>query len=122
MATIVGESGAWKDVLSLARSNGLTLVDSPDVGKQLSEAQRKLQQQLAQVEDDLARQENVLSQHLAETKLQCKHDAATAARQLQLDIALLEAKLTSPEGNPRRWLAQLGARLSVWYATARRRS
>lgn len=97
-------------------------MDPRDVEKQLSDAQRKLRQRLAQVEDDLARQESVLGQHLIETKVQCKHDAVTAAIQLQLDIALLEAGLTSPEGNPRRWLAQLGASLSVRYPTARRRS
>lgn len=122
MAIIIGESGAWKDVLNIADRAGVVLVDPADVGRKLSEARRQLQQQLAQVEDDLAMQENVLSQHLAQTKLECKHDAATATRQLQLDIASLEARLTSPEGNPRRWLAQLWARLSVWYATARRRS
>ena len=87
MATIIGESVALKDVLNIADRAGVVLVDPADVWRKLSEGRRQLQQQLAQVEDDLARQENVLSQHLVETKLQCKHDAATAARQLQLDIA-----------------------------------
>lgn len=122
MATIIGESGAWKDVLSLARSNGLTLVDPPDVGKQLSEAQRKLQQQLAQVEDNLAEQQTALKQQVAKIKAQCTHDAAVEARQLKSDVALLEARLTPPEGRARRWFAQLWTRLSVWCASALRRS
>ncbi len=122
MATVIGESGAWKDVLSLARSCGLTLADPPDVGRQRTQTQHKLQQQLAQVEDDLAKQETALIQPLAETKLQSERGPAEEARQLQLDIASLRARLTSTESKSRSWLAQLWVRLSVWYETAQRRS
>jgi DNA-binding protein H-NS len=122
MATIIGESGTWKGVLGMARSNGLTLVDPPDVGKQLSEAQRGLQQQLAQVEDDLARKERALDQQVVLTRAQHKHDVTLAIEQLQSDVARIEGRLISPNGTPRRWLAQVCVRLSVRSAAAKRRS
>jgi len=121
MATIIGESGAWKDVLDIADRAGVVLTDPADVGRKLSEARRQLQQQLAQVEGDLAEQQTALEQQVAKIKAQCTHDAAVEARQLKSDIALLEARVTPPEGRARRWFAQLWTRLSVWYATARRR-
>lgn len=122
MATIIGESGAWKDVLDIADRAGVVLVDPADVGRKLSEARRQLQQQLAQVEDNLAEQQTSLEQQVAKMKAQCTHDAAVEARQLESDIALLETRLISPDGNARRWFAQLWTRLSVWCASALRRS
>jgi len=122
MATIIGESGAWKDVLSIARGNGITLVDPADVGRQLSEAQRRLQQQLALAQEDLARQERVLEQQVVQTRAQHKHDVTLAIEQLQSDIARIEGRLDPPNGTPRRWLAQVCVRLSVRSAAAQRRS
>lgn len=122
MAIVIGESGAWKDVLSVTRSKGIVLVDPADVGRQLSEAQKTLTQQLALIQDDLAREERALDQQVVQARSQYKHDVSLVIKELQSDIARIEGRLDSPNGTPRRWFAQVCVRLSVRYAIGQRRS
>src|SRR5450830_752131 len=96
MAVIVGESGAWKDVLTMARTAGIVVNEPSDVAIQLARAQKVLNQQDTVARDDLALQEAALEHELAE-----QHSASAA------DIARIRARseqetagLATRPGNP----------------------
>ena len=81
MAIIIGTSGAWKDVLAMARTAGIVVDEPSDVGIQLARAQKVLYQQDTLARDDLALQQAALEHDLAE-----QHSASAA------DIARIQAR------------------------------
>jgi hypothetical protein len=81
VAIVIGASGAWKDVLAMARKAGIVVNEPSDVGIQLARAQKVLYQQGTLARDDLALQEAALEHELAEQR------SASAA-----DIARIHAR------------------------------
>jgi len=81
VAIIIGTSGAWKDVLAMARTAGIVVDEPSDVGIQLARAQKVLYQQDTLARDDLALQQAALEHDLAE-----QHSASAA------DIARIQAR------------------------------
>lgn len=81
MAVVIGASGAWAQVLAMARTAGIVVNEPSDVGIQLARAQKVLDQQETLARDDLALQEVALKQELAEQR------SAYAA-----DVALIHAR------------------------------
>lgn len=64
VAIIIGESGAWKQVLLMARTVGIVIHDPSDVGIQLARAQKMLSEEEALARDDLARRQAELEHDL----------------------------------------------------------
>jgi len=81
VARVIGTSGAWKDVLIMARTAGIVVDEPSDVGIQLARAQKVLYQQDTLARDDLALQQAALEHDLAE-----QHSASAA------DIARIQAR------------------------------
>src|SRR5664280_1335179 len=76
VARIIGTSGAWKDVLAMARTAGIVVNEPADVGIQLARAQKVLYQQDTLARDDLALQQAALEHDLAEQRSASAADIA----------------------------------------------
>lgn len=93
MAVIVGESGAWKDVLAMARTAGIVVNEPSDVGMQLARAQKVLNQQDTLARDDLVLQEAALEHEVAEQRSACGVDIERIRARSEQDMARLSAHL-----------------------------
>ena len=111
MARIIGTSGAWKDVLVMARTAGIVVDEPSDVGIQLARAQKVLYQQDTLARDDLALQEAALERDLAEKRIASAKDIAHIHARSEQDLTRLSARLgSSPSATTRLWvgLSRLG--------------
>ena len=96
MAIVIGISGAWKDVLTMARTAGIVVNEPSDVGIQLARAQKILYQQDTLARDDLALQEAALEHELAEQRSACAADIARIRARSGKETARLAARLGRP--------------------------
>lgn len=102
MAVVIGASGAWENVLAMARTAGIVVNDPSDVGIQLARAQKVLYQQDTLARDDLALQEAALECDLAEKRTASAEDIARIRARSKQDLVRLSARLSSsPSGAPR---------------------
>ncbi|MGB9578612.1 MAG: hypothetical protein ACPL3S_05010, partial [Halothiobacillaceae bacterium] len=76
MAIIIGESGAWKQVLLMARTAGIVIHDPSDVGIQLARAQKMLSEEEALARDDLAVRQAELEHDLDQKRAAAAADTA----------------------------------------------
>jgi len=109
VAIVIGASGAWKDVLAMARTAGIVVNEPSDVGIQLARAQKVLYQQDTLARNDLALQEAALEHELAE---QCSACAADIAR-IRARAGQDAARLAAPLGRPGTGALRAATRLSV---------
>ena len=109
MARIIGTSGAWKDVLVMARTAGIVVDEPSDVGIQLARAQKALYQQDTLARDDLALQQAALEHDLAEQR---SASAADIAR-IQDHSRQESARLTG-DADPWGLSCQPGVPSPVW--------
>jgi hypothetical protein len=99
MAMVIGTSGAWKDVLAMARTAGIVVDEPSDVGIQLARAQKVLYQQDTLARDDLALQQVALEHDLAEQRSASAADIARIHARSGQEMARLSARLgDSPSG------------------------
>jgi hypothetical protein len=96
VAIVIGTSGAWKDVLAMARKAGIVVNEPSDVGIQLARAQKVLYQQDTLARDDLALQEATLKHELAEQRSACAADIERIHARSGQDMARLAARPGSP--------------------------
>jgi Nuclease-related domain len=115
VAVVIGTSGAWEKVLSMARTAGIVVNEPSDVGIQLARSQKALYQQETLARNDLAVQEAALERDLAEKRTASAEDIARIRARSEQDLARLSARLgDSPSGPPpattRMWvgLSRLG--------------
>jgi len=100
VAIVIGASGAWKDVLAMARTAGIVVNEPSDVGIQLARAQKVLYQQDTLARDDLALQEAALEHDLAEQRSACATDVARIRARSGQDMARLSAHLSGSHSGP----------------------
>ncbi|MCE5192728.1 MAG: nuclease-related domain-containing protein [Candidatus Cryosericum sp.] len=74
MAIVIGESGAWKQVLLMARTAGIVVSKPSDVGIQLARAQKILAEEELRARDDLALREAELERDLAQKQAAAAQD------------------------------------------------
>jgi hypothetical protein len=109
---VIGASGAWKDVLAMARKAGIVVNEPSDVGIQLARAQKVLYQQDTLARDDLAVQEVALEHELAEQHAACAADIERIHARSRQDMARLAARLVSPRQGPQRAVTRVWVGLS----------
>ena len=109
MAIVIGTSGAWKDVLAMARTAGIVVEEPSDVGIQLARAQKVLNQQDTLARDDLALQEATLEHDLAEQRSAIAADIARIRARSGQETARLAG---SPDPEDLRAVTRLWAGLS----------
>jgi len=112
MAVIVGESGAWKDVLIMARTAGIVVNEPSDVAIQLARAQKVLNQQDTLARDDLALQEAALEHELAEQHSASATDIARIRARSGQDTAGLATRPGNPSPGSLRAMTRLWVGLS----------
>jgi len=101
VAVVIGASGAWENVLAMARTAGIVVNEPSDVGIQLARAQKVLSEQDTLARDDLAIQEAALEQKVAEKRSAAAEDIARIRARAEQDLARLNARLDSPpSGTP----------------------
>ena len=102
MAVVIGASGAWENVLTMARTAGIVVNEPADVGIQLARAQKVLNQQDTLARDDLAVQQAALERDLAEKHSASAEDIARIHARSEQDLVRLSARLgSSSSGAPR---------------------
>jgi len=74
VAIVIGESGAWKQVLLMARMAGIVVNKPSDVGIQLARAQKILAEEELRARDDLALREAELERDLAQKQAAAAQD------------------------------------------------
>lgn len=109
MAIVIGTSGAWKDVLAMARTAGIVVEEPSDVGIQLARAQKVLNQQDTLARDDLALQQAALEHDLAEQRSASAADIARIHARSGQETAHLAG---SPDPEDLRAVTRLWAGLS----------
>ena len=112
MAIVIGASGAWKDVLAMARKAGIVVDEPSDVGIQLARAQKVLYQQGTLARDDLALQEAALEHELAEQRSACAVDIARIHALSGQERERLAARPGSPSPGGLRTVTRLWVGLS----------
>ncbi|MCX6084077.1 MAG: nuclease-related domain-containing protein [Caldiserica bacterium] len=100
MAIVIGASGAWKDVLAMARTAGIVANEPSDVGIQLARAQKVLYQQDTLARNDLAVQEAALEHELEKQRSACAADIARIRASSGQDMARLSARLSGSPSQP----------------------
>jgi len=101
VAVVIGASGAWENVLTMARTAGIVVNEPADVGIQLARAQKVLNQQDTLARDDLAVQQAALERDLAEKHSASAEDIARIHARSEQDLARLSARLgSSSSGGP----------------------
>ncbi|MHB8106351.1 MAG: nuclease-related domain-containing protein [Candidatus Cryosericum sp.] len=101
MAVVIGASGAWEKVLTMARTAGIVVNESADVGIELARAQKVLNQQDTLARDDLAVQQAAMERDLAEKRSTAAEDIARIHARAEQDLARLSTRLdTSASGAP----------------------
>jgi len=102
VAVVIGASGAWENVLTMARTAGIVVNEPADVGIQLARAQKVLNQQDTLARDDLAVQQAALERDLAEKHSASAEDITRIHARSEQDLARLSARLgSSSSGAPR---------------------
>jgi hypothetical protein len=112
MTIVIGASGAWKDVLAMARTVGIVVNGPSDVGIQLARAQKVLNQQDMLARDDLALQEAALERELAKQRSTCAAEIARIRARSGQDMARLAARLGRSGPEPSRAATRLWVGLS----------
>jgi hypothetical protein len=113
VAIVIGASGAWKEVLIMARTAGIVVNEPSDVGIQLARAQKVLYEEETLARDDLALQQTTLEHDLAQKRSATAQDIARIRARSQQDMARLSARL----GNLRSGAAAAAAH--VWIGLSR---
>lgn len=115
MAVVIGTSGAWAQVLVMARTAGIVVSAPSDAGIQLARSQKALYQQETLARNDLALQEAALEHDLAEKRAAAAQDVVLIRARSEQELADLNARLeNSPSRTPtaatRLWvrMARLG--------------
>ena len=99
MAIVIGASGAWKEVLAMARTAGIVVNEPSDVGIQLARAQKVLYEEETLARDDLALQQAKLEHDLEQKRSAAAEDIARIRAHYERDLTRLSARLgKSPSG------------------------
>src|SRR5450830_2194058 len=112
MAIVIGTSGAWKEVLAMARTAGIVVEEPSDVGIQLARAQKVLNQQDTLARDDLALQQAALEHELAEQHSASATDIARIRARSGQDTAGLATRPGNPSPGSLRAMTRLWVGLS----------
>jgi len=112
VAIVIGTSGAWKDVLAMARTAGIVVNEPSDVGIQLARAQKVLNQQDTLARDDLTLQEAALEHELTEQRSASAADIARIRARSGQDAARLAARPGGPGPGRLRAMTRLWVGLS----------
>ena len=93
MAIVIGTSGAWKEVLAMARTAGIVVNEPSDVGIQLARAQKVLYEEETLARDDLALQQAKLEHDLEQKRSAAAEDIARIRTRSEQDLTRLSARL-----------------------------
>lgn len=89
MAIVIGTSGAWKKVLTMARTAGIVLNDPSDVGIQLARAQKVLAGEEGTARDELSLRQAELERVIAQKRAAADQDVVRIQGRFQRELALL---------------------------------
>jgi len=93
VAIVIGASGAWKEVLAMARTAGIVVNETSDVGIQLARAQKMLYEEETLARDDLALQQSTLEHDLEQKRSAAAEDIARIRERSDQDLKRLSARL-----------------------------
>ena len=89
MAIVIGTSGAWKQVLTMARTAGIVVNDPSDVGIQLARAQKVLANEESAARDELSARQAELERAIAQKRAAADQEIARLRVRFQQELAHL---------------------------------